>query len=102
MSDLLNWQHAIGVWSVDVFGEGQRFLEHCEQLRREVEELETAPSHADLGEELADIMIVAMSLAHRLGFDLREEVARKHSINLKRTWGRPDSKGVIDHERSAR
>lgn len=41
---------------------------------------------ADLGEELADVMIYLLGLAETLGFDLDSEIAAKMEKNAKRKY----------------
>lgn len=40
----------------------------------------------DLNEELADIAIYLMGLSEMLGFDLEDEIKKKHEKNVKRVY----------------
>ena len=42
--------------------------------------------HANLGEELADIIIRAFDMATGLSFDIVEEIVRKHEYNKTREY----------------
>lgn len=48
-------------------------------------------------DELADVAIFAMLLAHRRGLNLEELIRQKHAVNLQRKWGEPDERGVVKH-----
>lgn len=48
------------------------------------------------GEELADIVIMAIDLANLAGIDLQNEVVRKHTKNESRQW-RMDPLGTMSH-----
>ena len=67
-----------------------------EHLRREVLELVEDPT--DLS-EIADVFILLIGLTYELGVDLKQIVADKHAVNLKRQWGEPDEQGVVEHVR---
>lgn len=53
-------------------------------------------------EEAADVTILAMTFAGWVGFSLAEEVARKHEINEKREWGKPNALGFTEHTKQER
>lgn len=58
-----------------------------ELIRKEVNELEMASeSEAEYAEELADVIIMSLSVAGRLGIDIDAAVRRKMEINKKRPW----------------
>jgi NTP pyrophosphatase (non-canonical NTP hydrolase) len=40
----------------------------------------------DLGEELADILIVTCTLANRFGIDLEQAIRQKENVNRHRLW----------------
>lgn len=48
----------------------------------------------DLGEEIADVVLYALSLAEMTGIDLQDEVERKLAKNEARTYRR-DGNGVL-------
>ena len=58
-----------------------------EFIRREVNELDEASVNAEAyTDELADVIIVSLSVAGKLGIDIDEAVRRKMEINKARTW----------------
>lgn len=58
----------------------------AQRIRQEVDEQEEAAGDAaHYREELADVVIIALSVAGHLGIDIGHEVARKMEINQKRT-----------------
>lgn len=70
-----------------------------EHLRREVAELVNDPTDTS---ELADVVFLAVALAHELGIGvdgLTRIVANKLAINRRRTWMAPDGMGVVEHVR---
>lgn len=67
-----------------------------EHLRREVLELVEDPT--DLS-EIADVYFLLVGLTYELGVDLKQIVADKLAVNLKRQWGEPDEQGVVEHVR---
>jgi dCMP deaminase len=68
----------------------------AEHLRREVAELAADPTDTS---ELADVVFLAIGLAYELGVDLKQIVAAKLTVNMARTWGKPDADGVVEHVR---
>lgn len=58
-----------------------------EPIRKEVNELEMAyESEEDYAEELADVIIMSMSVAGKLGIDIDAAIRRKMEINKARPW----------------
>lgn len=58
-----------------------------EPIRREVNELEMAhESVEEYTEELADVIIMSLSVAGKLGIDIDEAVRRKIEFNKTRPW----------------
>jgi hypothetical protein len=51
----------------------------------------------DLAEEAADVAILTLTLAGYECFSLSDAVVRKHAINLRRVWNKPDVFGVSEH-----
>jgi NTP pyrophosphatase (non-canonical NTP hydrolase) len=49
--------------------------------------------------EMADCFILIAGVAHLSGVDLEAAVEEKMEINRKRTWGKPDKDGVVEHMR---
>jgi NTP pyrophosphatase (non-canonical NTP hydrolase) len=50
-------------------------------------------------EETADLVILALTLAGYLDFDLTVEVIHKMSKNKLRKWGKPNKQGFTEHVR---
>lgn len=48
-------------------------------------------------EEIADIGILLLQLAHTAGIDLYAEINAKMRKNYKRKWQAPDERGVVRH-----
>ena len=58
------------------------------RIREELSEAcEAAHNPEHFAEELADVVIMCMSVAGHLGIDLAEEVRRKMAINQERPYG---------------
>jgi hypothetical protein len=86
-------QKVIGTWAEKIFPQST-YRSICEHLRREVQELRSAPSP---NEEAADCLLLLLHLAHKNKFDLIAETLKKHEINKQRKWGEPDEQGVVEH-----
>ncbi len=90
------WQATLGAWTDAIFG-GNRTRETLIHLTEEVVELLDADAAgARYEEETADVLILLLCFAHRRGFSLAESLARKHAVNLGRTW-REGEDGMIWH-----
>lgn len=58
-----------------------------DSIRKEVDELEMeSASEEAYSEELADVIIMCMSVAGKLGIDIDAAVKRKMEINKRRPW----------------
>jgi predicted house-cleaning noncanonical NTP pyrophosphatase (MazG superfamily) len=66
----------------------------AEHLLREVVELSSNPTDP---EELADVFLLLSRLALTNGVDLAAAARAKLEKNRRRSWGEPDSKGVVEH-----
>jgi len=86
-------QQEIGRWGEDVFGKSQSVRGLANHIVKEAYELRDSNDP----EEAADCLILLFQHAHECGYDLFEEVKKKHKINLKRKWGKPDKYGIIEH-----
>lgn len=91
----LTLQHEAGSWANKVFGKCQTTTGIINHLIKEVCELRDS----DSPDEAADCLLLLCQHAHECGYDLIEEAWKKHAINLKRKWGKPDEHGVIEHIR---
>lgn len=93
-------------WSLKTFGPGysiQRILDH---MRKEIAEVESAPSSEQLG-EWVDLILLAFDGAWRSGAgvsDICEAIQRKQQINESREWPDwrvADKDKAIEHVRKA-
>ena len=89
-------QSAIGNWSIRTFGPIKDISKASEKLVEEAGEACASASRPSFGEELADVVIVAMNLAHQAGINLETEVIEKMRINRSRTWNL-DGNGSAHH-----
>ena len=96
LEDMLVLQQDAGNWANETFGKSQTVDGVVNHLAKEVLEL----SQSDAPDEAADCLLLLMQHAHECGYDLLEEGRKKHEINLKRKWGKPDENGVIEHIRN--
>ena len=83
-------------WARGVFTEStpQSVTEH---LRREAIELAENPTDPS---EMADVFLLLVWLADITGTDLVGAIEDKIDVNRSRTWGEPDSYGVVEHIKS--
>jgi len=93
LKGILNLQKETGEWANETFGKGQTVIGIINHLIKEVCELRDS----DRPEEAADCLLLLFQHAHECEYDLLEEAKKKHEINLKRKWGKPDEYGVIEH-----
>ena len=107
--DLTTLQQKIGEWAEATFPHhtDQSIGDH---LQEEVAELRAAlfehrngeplggERSRDVGEELADCLILLLTMAWRHNVYLLPIVAAKHSINQRRRWAPPDETGLSHHE----
>jgi hypothetical protein len=104
---MTNLQSEIGRWADETFPDNtpERIAAH---LRDEVTcDLNAAMyeyTHGDrtaglyaVRNEIADIMLLAMSLAHTLGFDVYEAAVVKHGVNRTREWAYDPEVGYDRH-----
>lgn len=98
MSSLDDLQRRVGEWGKQTFPHSTRssIIAH---LRREAEELDAATNSREDREECADILLLLLHLAHRMGFSLQEAAGRKFGQCLVREWMPPDEEGVSEHKR---
>jgi hypothetical protein len=91
----VTFQRDVNAWQDKTFPHAtpQSILAH---VRRELAELEDDPSDPA---EAADIYILLLALAGKVGYDLHNVAAAKMDENYTRTWGKPDAEGVVEHVR---
>lgn len=92
-------QERVGKWSLATFGPGIRLKEHVEHMRRELIELQaTLGMDREAAEnEMADVYILLMGLANRVGVDLEVAAEKKFKEVQRRKWKAPDADGVVEH-----
>jgi NTP pyrophosphatase (non-canonical NTP hydrolase) len=112
--DLDKMQHKIGTWASETFNHTEQGI--ALHLLREAVELALAagvdehkiqwsvskellkePKKNTIAEETADVVILALAMAHHVGFSLHDSVAAKHVVNVVRIWSNPDEQGVTEH-----
>jgi NTP pyrophosphatase (non-canonical NTP hydrolase) len=85
----MKWtQETITEWSTKTFGERSP-LSTAVRANKEMAELLSALENGELEvacKEVADIVIILMQVAERLGMDLNYVVQLKMNINEKRQW----------------
>lgn len=86
-------QARIGEWADTAFGQSRTPAAALLKLFEECGEYIKDPTN---GEELADIVIMAIDLANLAGIDLQNEVVRKHTKNQSRRWAM-DPLGTMSH-----
>jgi NTP pyrophosphatase (non-canonical NTP hydrolase) len=83
-------QETISKWAEETFGPAGSNFSVAARANQEMAELLTAlasdDNHPKAVEEMADIVIVMMRGAERLGLDLMAEIDRKMAINRARSW----------------
>ena len=88
-------------FSDKTFGKQRSPIGPINHLKREVQELYTTPQD---WEEYADCLLLLMDAFRRSGgnaMDLLEAAFKKLEKNKTRTWGEPDSDGVVEHIKSS-
>lgn len=96
--DLL--QEYVGDWGKKTFGQDNpdAIVEHLLDEALELREAIKKDGPTAIRNEAADVLILLFGIAHRLGFDLGQAVVTKMMENKTRSWGAPDSRGVIRHK----
>jgi len=106
-------------WSYKTFGNHKRTIPMLYHLKKETQELiealeefekiryddsisvqEYDEKFDNVRMEFADNMILLLDAASDFNMDadqLFSNVKEKFEINKKRTWGKPDEKGVVEH-----
>lgn len=82
-------------WSEETFGHATP-TSITKHLLKEAQELADDPTD---GEEMADILMLLAHLFAVTDKDPVYELQRKLAINRRRTWGKPDADGVVEHVR---
>jgi len=91
-------QDDVGLWGEETFPNATSHSIIC-HLEKEVKELKGYLLDSQLKEECADCFLLLLHLAHRGRFSLLDEARKKMAINYRRTWGKPDKDGVVEHIR---
>lgn len=96
--DLDIFQREWGLWVRRALPEATT-AGHLEKLKSEVVELQTAfGSGTPIADELADCLLLLLSIADRHGISAAEAMRKKFEVNKARKWGKPDANGVYQHE----
>lgn len=102
--DLNALQSEIKDWADLTFGYNGKpsILASIEHLKDEVDELGGAIEQEpdNIPYEFADCFIILMHCAKSCRMDMvdvLDAVEEKMDINRRRTWGKPDSRGVVNH-----
>jgi NTP pyrophosphatase (non-canonical NTP hydrolase) len=96
----MDFQQEVRGWADETFpGETNESL--IRHIREEFED-ELVPAvqggaDHDLAEELADVTLMIMGIAHRNNIHLQEAMRLKFEKLKKRRWGEPDEFGVVHH-----
>jgi len=106
VSILSEYQKWIGEWNVSTFPDST-LSGHMAHLELEINELSEAvtaycnnssdDNKKSVQMEAADILIMLLSLSHKIGFDLLTAASDKHRILKNRTWNPPDEFGIHHH-----
>ncbi len=91
-------QKEVGIWAAVTFAYSTT-RSRAEHLKREAGEVLDAAGKPELGEELADCVILILGLAHMNQISLIDEIRTKFAICKERKWSPPDAQGVIEHVR---
>jgi NTP pyrophosphatase (non-canonical NTP hydrolase) len=96
MKQMIETQMTISMWAEKTFGPVSSNARVAARANEEMAELlrrlTTDDWHPETGEEIADVVIVLYRLAHRMGYDLHNEVNLKMAINrTSRVWRRDGS-----------
>lgn len=99
------WQRGIGEWGDATFpshhaADGRPLpAGPVYHLVKEAEELRLAHEldEAKVPDEVADVIILALTIAHLYGFSAEDAVAAKMERNRRRRWGPPDEHGACQH-----
>lgn len=90
-------------WADATFGKrSDRHLGKIKHLREEIRELKKAilaNDQENMGEELADLIIIALHLFHCADINYFEAIKRKFKIIQSREWLPADKDGVVRHRK---
>ena len=117
MDDFKQLMDEQSAWSDKTFDNGRhstkRALPISHHLQKESKELTEAidiytnnpntETYKQLAEEIADVGLLLLDILAHLDISvemLYTFMSDKHEINKKRTWGKPDKNGVIEHIRN--
>ena len=90
-------QRSVMHWANKEFGRSYSPHSKIEHLKREVKELYASPFDET---EYADCFLLLLDVAGSVGITakmLLKAALDKHEINKKRTWGKADENGVVEH-----
>ena len=99
-------QDEIGAWGDATFPNGDRYgvVSHFrEEVREFLDVADSIPNNPqyDEAEEAADVFLLLLHFAHKVGFDLETVTERKMAVNRLRTWNTtPEPEGHFKHVKS--
>ncbi len=91
--DVDDWQENVGEWASKTFPEAteESIIAH---LR---DEANNELAHGCAPEELADVVLLLLHLAHKRGISLVQAMRDKFRRNQNRTWGAKNEHGFQEH-----
>lgn len=96
-------QDEIGKWTCETFGSDPLkeivTLAHLKDELKELSEARANGVRSNEAKELADVAILVLGYAHRRGFDLANEIARKMETNRAREWKWDKKKNYFKHKK---
>ena len=89
-------QNSVSAWAEETFGPVSSNARVAARANEEMAELLRVLTRDDealdqVADECADVVIVLMRLADRMGFGLQDAIDQKMAVNRGRTWGRDGS-----------
>lgn len=88
-------QREISAWADEAFPDRTVKSSLAKLMCEELPEFITARMADPL--EYADVIIMVLDLAHQMGIDVQDAIARKMTINRGRTWVKDPDTGFYSH-----
>ena len=101
--DMNELQRTIGHWAAETFPHhtADSIFAHLQEEIGELEDAIDADDRDQIGENIADVLILVLTLGDYLSIAAGDAVAAKHAINLKRTWDYDRATGYHRHVETA-